>query len=100
MINQTAWAVIALDKADGDYNISKAMEILINKQTPDGGFALYGTTADPDITGDVLVALAPHKDIDGVSDAINDAIECLKKCSCLTEGLLAGVKKPRSLQLL
>jgi LPXTG-motif cell wall-anchored protein len=97
LINQTAWAVIALDKAGGDYDIGKAMEFLINKQTPDGGFALFGTTADPDITGDALVALAPHKDIAGVSDAINDAIECLKKMQLPNGGFASwGQEAPES----
>lgn len=97
MINQTAWAVIALDKADGSYNIGKAMEILINKQTPDGGFAFYGTTADPDVTGDVLVALAPHKDIVGVSDTIDSAIECLKDIQLSSGGFASmGKEYPES----
>ena len=30
------------------------------------------------MTGMVLIALAPHKDIEGVSAVMNDAVECLK----------------------
>ncbi|HHW40515.1 MAG TPA: DUF4430 domain-containing protein [Syntrophomonadaceae bacterium] len=77
--NHTIWAVIALDKSEENYDTAQALEYLLSQQKSDGGFALFGDTADPDITGMVLMALAPHKDVPAVSEAINRAIECLKK---------------------
>lgn len=72
-ITDTIWAMIALDEAHGSYDINEAAAYLINQKTADGGFALSGDTADPDMTGFVLMALAPHNDIEGVSDAVSSA---------------------------
>lgn len=77
-MNQTIWAVIALDKAGGSYDTEKAVEFMLSQQKSDGGFALFGDSGDPDTTGDALVVLAQHKDIAGVPDSINSAIGCLK----------------------
>lgn len=97
-LNHTIWAVIALDEAGGSYDTGKAMEFLISKQKTDGGFALYGDTGDPDMTGDALVALGSHKDLTGVSDAINKAIECLKKMQLSDGGFSSwGYENPESI---
>jgi LPXTG-motif cell wall-anchored protein len=76
--NETIWSMIALDTAKAEYDVSAAVKYLCDQQLEDGGFALFGTDSDPDTTGMVLIALAPHKDIEGVPAVINDAIECLK----------------------
>jgi LPXTG-motif cell wall-anchored protein len=97
LINQQAWAVIALDTAGGNYDIGKAMEVILTKQKADGGFGLFGDTADPDITGEVLMAIAPHKDIAGVSAVVNKAIECLKKMQLSDGGFASwGQEAPES----
>lgn len=77
-LNQTIWAVIALDKAGGEYESAKAIDFILSQQKSDGGFALFGDTADPDVTGSTLVALSPHRSEQAVSEAISEAINCLK----------------------
>lgn len=96
--NQTVWAVIALDKAGGEYNAAKAIEFILSQQKGNGGFALFGDAADPDVTGDVLVALAPHKSDPGVSEAINKAIDCLKGMQLSDGGFASwGSENPESI---
>lgn len=66
-INGWIWGLIALDSMrypvpeDAfDTRDSIILEILC-KQLPDGGFALSGNSADPDITAMALQAFAPYK---------------------------------------
>lgn len=78
-LNETIWSMIALDTAKAEYDVSAAVKYLCDQQLADGGFTLYGTESDPDMTGMVLIALAPHQDIQGVSAVIAYAVECLKR---------------------
>jgi hypothetical protein len=78
-INNTIWSIIALDSTGGAYQVNKAINYLIAQQTSDGGFALSGGKADPDITGLALLALSTHIDIPGVTEAINQIKDCLKE---------------------
>ena len=77
-ITETIWSMIALDTAGAAYNTENAVNHLISREITDGGFALSGNTPDPDITGMVLIALAPYKDIDGVNEVIDAAISILQ----------------------
>ena len=85
-INGPIWALMALDRAGYEFSegvtASVTQEILINfllsNQLSDGGWALMGTKADPDITGMTVIALAPHKDDPRVSAAFENAAECMK----------------------
>jgi LPXTG-motif cell wall-anchored protein len=96
-LNQTTWAVIALDQAGGNYNTAKAVEYLISQQKSDGGFALSGDVGDPDTTGDALLFLAVHQDIAGVSDSINRAKNCLKSLQLSNGGFASwGTENPES----
>lgn len=96
-MNQTIWAVIALDKAGGSYDTEKAVEFMLSQQKSDGGFALFGDSGDPDTTGDALVVLAQHKDIAGVPDSINSAIGCLKALQLPNGGFSSwGNESPES----
>ncbi|MDK2881404.1 MAG: hypothetical protein PWQ99_1179 [Clostridia bacterium] len=98
LLNQTIWAVIALDEAGGEYDSAKAIEFILSRQKSDGGFALFGDAADPDVTGDALVALAPHKSDPEVSDAIDRAIECLKRLQLPDGGFASwGSENPESI---
>lgn len=75
----TVWSMIALDTAGADYNAEKAVESLLANQTSDGGFSFNSTSsADADLTGFALMALAPYKELSEVNSAINEAQECLK----------------------
>lgn len=95
--NQTLWSVVALDKAGGSYSTDKAAGYILSQQKSDGGFALFGETGDPDITGDALVALVQHKGVAGVSDSINKAIGCLKALQLPSGGFASwGTENPES----
>jgi len=95
--NYTLWAVIALDKAKGSYDEAKAVEYIISQQKEDGGFALFGETGDPDVTGETLVALAPHSHLEGVTVSINRACECLKNLQLSNGGFASwGAENPES----
>ena len=66
-INGWIWGLIALDslrypvqESAYDTRDTIIMEIL-RQQLPDGGFALSGTSADPDITAMALQAFAPYR---------------------------------------
>ena len=88
-INGAAWALIAFDS--GNYNVpdnpgSKVQatrEMYVNhileKQTSDGGWALSGDMADPDVTGMVLQALSKYQDNDKVKAATEKALGCLSE---------------------
>ncbi|NMA95737.1 MAG: terpene cyclase/mutase family protein [Clostridiales bacterium] len=83
-INDHIWAVIALEAADGNYNVAKAMEYLISQQKHDGGYA-YGEDdtpeliSEPDMTGMALVALSMHMDRAEVTDTVDRILEYLKE---------------------
>ncbi|SNS16160.1 S-layer homology domain-containing protein [Anaerovirgula multivorans] len=85
-INNTVWAIIALDEAGVSYNKEKAVEYLMSQKKSDGGFALSGTSGDPDITGEALLALSKHRDKAGVSNVIHGAIEFLKNVQLESAG--------------
>ena len=93
-INGPIWALMALDRAGYEFSegvdASVTQEILINYllsyQLSDGGWALMGTKADPDITGMTVIALAPHKDDSRVSAAFEKAAECMRDMELSTGG--------------
>lgn len=86
-INGPIFALIALDS--GDYEIvsdpqveiqatrEMYIEEILSRQLEDGGFAMSGKVADPDITGMALQALARYQYIPEVKDAIDKAVACL-----------------------
>lgn len=86
-INGAIWALIALDSKDyeipqnPDATIQATREMYVNhilkKQTSDGGWALTGDVADPDVTGMALQALSKYQDNDEVKSATEKALACL-----------------------
>ena len=86
-LNGIIWALIALDS--GDYNIPDVqdggrqttrealLDEIISSQTKDGGWALVGDTADPDMTGMALQALAAYYEDETVKDAADKAVRRL-----------------------
>lgn len=90
-LNGWVWGLIALDSmrydvpADACDTRDGMIAEILRQQLPDGGFALNGTEADPDMTAMVLQALSPYRDSDRVyaeaaktvPDAITDALACL-----------------------
>ncbi len=87
-INGPIWALIALDSygyeipqnANEETQATRETIIsyLLEKQFSDGGWALAGNVADPDITGMAIQALAPyyHSNPD-VEAAVERALDCL-----------------------
>lgn len=90
-INSHIWAIIALDAANADYNVEAAIQHLISQQKNDGGYA-WGEDntpeepGDPDMTGMALVALANHRDIDGVEATIARSLNYLRESQLSTGG--------------
>ena len=65
-LNGWIWGLIALDSLryeipdDAFYSRDEILLEILRRQLPDGGFALSGSTADPDMTAMALQALAPY----------------------------------------
>ena len=80
-INGPIFALIALDTNDYETEDTtirqQCIDFILNKQFEDGGWALSGSTADPDITAMVLQALAPYKSQSNVATAAEEAISTL-----------------------
>lgn len=88
-INGPIWALIALDS--GSYEIPRNesattqatrqmyIDEILSRQLTDGGFALSGSTADPDLTAMALQALAKYQDQRQVKAAIDRALICLSE---------------------
>lgn len=87
-INGPIYALIAFDS--GDYEIptvaeggtqttkQKLIKYILDKALTDGGWALSGTSADPDITAMVLQALAPYYESNNdVKTAVDKALTVL-----------------------
>lgn len=110
-INGPIWALIALDS--GNYKIpavkgvsvqtTRAMLIdyILDAQLEDGGFALSGEKADPDMTGMALQSLAKYykdKDYPKVTEAVDRALDCIT-CMQKADGGFAswGTKNSESI---
>jgi hypothetical protein len=82
-INGPIWALIALDSGnypapEGDVTREALIQVILNAQLADGGWALTGTGSDPDITGMALQALAPYCDTNAdVKKVVEEAIAAL-----------------------
>ena len=80
-INGVIFALIALDTNDyktEDTTIrQQCIDFILDAQFEDGGWALSGTSADPDITAMALQALAPYASQSAVADAAEEAFACL-----------------------
>ncbi len=88
-INGSIWALIALDSVNYEMpqninaKVQATREIYINhileKQTSDGGWALSGDVADPDITAMALQALSKYQDNADVKSATEKALNCMSQ---------------------
>lgn len=106
-----AWSIIALDMAEAKYDEEDAIDALLDEQNKDGGFT---SNPDVDTAAMVITALANHKDIDDVEDAIEEALKFIKSnqldsggfsfmgsdnpysVSCVIQGLIANKIDPLS----
>ncbi len=100
-INGWIWGLIALDSKwyeipeSAYYTREDIIKEILRQQLSDGGFALSGRNADPDITAMVLQALSPYynsekrysytlkstgKEVEKtVREAVDEAVECLSE---------------------
>ena len=84
-INGPIWALLALDSdnypvPEGDVSRDALIQVILDAQLADGGWALTGTVSDPDITGMALQALAPYcKTNAEVKAAVEEAVETLSE---------------------
>jgi len=80
-VNAVAYALLALDSHEyepADPAIrTQCIDHLLQTQTADGGWTLYGDSADSDITAIVLQSLAAYRAQPAVADAADRAINCL-----------------------
>lgn len=85
--NGPIWALIAFDtnnypipenpNAAEQVTREKLIDYILSKQLADGGWALSGKAADPDMTGMALQALAPHCSDAAVKAAVDQGVACL-----------------------
>lgn len=85
-INDTIWAVIALQAAEASFDEERAVEYLLEQQLSRGGFAFYGDAGDPDLTGMALVALSGYRTLPGVNHAVNKALVYLESVQLISGG--------------
>ncbi|MCY9661878.1 S-layer homology domain-containing protein [Paenibacillus chondroitinus] len=86
-INGPIFALIALDSGRYEIPVNKNaktqatremyIDEILTRQLADGGFALSGNTADPDVTGMALQALAKYQSREKVKAATDKAVEAL-----------------------
>lgn len=105
------WSIIALDMAEANYEEEDAVKALLEDQNEDGGFTL---TPDIDTAAMVITALANHRNIGGVEDAIEKSLGFIKSnqlesggfpfmgsdnpysVSCVIQGLISNGINPLS----
>ena len=85
-VNGPIWALIAFDSHDyqipagGDVSREALIQVILDKQLEDNGWALSGVKADVDMTGMALQALAPYYNTnDAVKTAVDKALVCLSE---------------------
>ncbi|TCO71481.1 prenyltransferase/squalene oxidase repeat-containing protein [Marinisporobacter balticus] len=78
-----AFAILALDLVDENYDKEKAVKALLSYQNKDGDFS-----GSVDMTAMTLFALANHRDVEGVESAIQCALENIKDQQLNTGGFL------------
>ena len=82
-VNGPIWALIALDSHDyptsGDVTREKLVQTILDAALENGGWALTGTTADPDMTAMALQALARYRSRADVSAAVEAGLSCLSQ---------------------
>ncbi|MBQ7974261.1 MAG: S-layer homology domain-containing protein [Clostridia bacterium] len=90
-INGAVWALIALDCGDYEIPLNPNAEIqatremyidyILEKQLPDGGWAMQGTEPNADITGMALQALSGYRSMEKVNTAVEKALSCSRTMS-------------------
>lgn len=98
-LNKHMWAMHALDtgaKLGSDVGTwdtaakKKAVDYLLSKQLPDGGFAFFGSTSEPDMTGMGMLALGNYQSDSAVQQAIAKIKAYLKTKQLNQENVMYG----------
>ena len=82
-INGPIWALIALDSGNypvpvGNVTREALIQVILDAQLADGGWALSGSVSDPDMTGMALQALATYYATNAdVKKSVDEAIDTL-----------------------
>ena len=77
-VNGPVFALLALDAVGGDMGVrQQCIDFLLQNRLADGGWALSGSTADPDVTAMAMQALAAHSSDRQVDSVLNAAVLCL-----------------------
>lgn len=88
-LTQTVFSMIALDMADADYNRESAVKVLMDFQDKNGSFS------DIDSTAMVIMALVKYKDMAGVKECIDKALEYIHAQQTDSGGFIAwGSENP------
>ena len=80
-INGFIWGLIALDgmcygvPSDAYYTRDDIILNILSRALPDGGWTLYGTQPDPDMTAMAVQALAPYYNSEKVYDVRRNGVE-------------------------
>lgn len=88
-INGAIFALIALDCGDYEVPVNSDAEVqasrelyvqyILDRQLTDGGWALGGTAADPDVTAMALQALSNYQTDSAVKEAVSAGLLCLSR---------------------
>ena len=84
-INGPIWALIALDSGnypvpEGNATRDGLIQVILDAQLADGGWAISGDTGDSDMTGMALQSLAPYRNTrEDVGAAVDRAIQLLSE---------------------
>lgn len=88
-INGAIFALIALDCGEYEMPVNPSAKVqasremyvqyILNRQLADGGWALGGTEADPDVTAMALQALSGYRADAEVADAVTAGLNCLSR---------------------
>ena len=95
-INGPIWALIAFDSGnyptpEGDVSRDSLIDVILDAQLADGGWALSGDLSDPDMTGMALQALAPYYETnEDVAAAVDAAVETLSLMQA-SDGSFSGI---------
>lgn len=88
-INSSAYALIALNSCNfprNDKAVDRCIIHILEKQLDDGGWAITGKNADPDVTAIALQAIAPFRDEASIAAAIEKGIAILSKMQTKSGG--------------
>lgn len=84
------WGLMLLScGAESEYAPEALAAELAAMRTADGGFALSGDTANPDVTAMALTALAPYRESAEISEAIESALLCLSAMQTESGGYIS-----------